>query len=72
MIVFIKGNPIELETDLSPIELVALVDIQKRGDIVASISVKRGERVGYIPIEDLDVEKTINNLADDAQLELCL
>lgn len=67
-----KGFDIELETALSPIEFASLVDIQKRGDARCSVAVTRGERVGYLPLEDLDVERIFKSLENQNQLPLVL
>ena len=72
MILWIKGNDVELETALSPLEFISLVDIQNRGDLRCSISVSRGERVGYIPLEDFDVDRTMKSLENPDQLPLVL
>lgn len=72
MVIYLKENDIELEACISPIEFVSLVDLQNRGEIHCSISVKRGERVGYIPLSDIDHERVLSKLDDPHQLELVL
>ena len=64
MIIYLKANDVELTSGLSPIEWVSLVDIAARGEIHVSIAVTRGERCGYVPMEDIDAERTTNALHD--------
>lgn len=67
---------IELATNLSPIELIALVDLKRRKDITCSIAVtlgtSDGPRAGFIPIEDLDLDRTLKSLENPDQLPLVL
>lgn len=76
MIIHLLGSDVELKTDLSPIEYCSLVDIQSRGDIHCSIMVKQGTlegvRAGFIPIEDIDHERTMKSLENPDQLPLVL
>ena len=69
---YIRGNEVELETPLSPLEYIALADIQSRGDIHASIAVTKGERCGFIPLVDIDHERTMQALENPDQLPLVL
>lgn len=64
MIIFLKANDLELDSGLSPIEFVSLVDIAERGEIHVSIAVTKGERCGFIPLIDIDVERVIKSLHD--------
>ena len=53
-VVYIKGNDLPLQTELSLDVLYDLHHLLTRGAISVSVSVVFGERVGYIPLEDLD------------------
>jgi len=64
MIIFLKSNDVELTSGLSPIEWVSIVDIAERGEIHVSIAVTRGERCGFVPLIDIDVERTTQALHD--------
>lgn len=64
MIIYIKANDVELTSGLSPLEWVSLVDIAARGEIHISIAVTRGERCGFIPLIDIDIERTTQALHD--------
>lgn len=76
MIVWLIHGDVELATNLSPIELVALVDLKERKDITCSIAVtlgtSEGPRAGFIPIEDIDYERTMKSLENPDQLPLVL
>jgi len=63
MIVYIKGNHLPLNTDLTLEVLHALRHLHIRGDINVAIHVYLSERVGYIPIEDLDFVRLPTQLA---------
>lgn len=58
MIVFIKGNDLELSCKLSAEELRALVEINKSKQTHIQVSVYLGVRVGYVPLDDLDMSKS--------------
>lgn len=62
MIVYLLANGLELNCALTPIEFCTIVDLSDRGDVSVKISVTRGERVGFIPIEDIDTKRTMEAL----------
>jgi hypothetical protein len=64
MIIYLKANDLELDSGLTPIEFISLADIAERGEIHLSIAVTKGERCGFIPLLDIDVERTIKALHD--------
>jgi len=64
MVIFLKSTDVELESGLSPIEFVSLVDIAERGEIHVSIAVTKGERCGFVPLIDIDIERTTKALHD--------
>jgi hypothetical protein len=60
MRIFIKASStVVLSTHLTPSELDQLVYLHEKGEISVSISVFLKERVGFIPITDIDIERTM-------------
>ena len=62
MILYLKANGLELDCALNPIEFCSVVEMSERGDISVKISVMRGERVGFIPVDDIDTARTLEAL----------
>lgn len=62
MIVYLKANDLELDCELSPIEFCAVMEMSERGCLSAKIAVTRGERVGFIPMDDVDAKRTLDAL----------
>jgi len=62
VIVFLKGNAINLSANLSRDDFSRLAYLHKSGEIHVSISVSYGERCGFISFDDVDIEKTTETL----------
>ena len=64
MIVYLIGNDLPLKSNLDRTDFLNLERMFSAGDISVSLSVMLGERVGYIPLDDIDIERTKNDLAN--------
>lgn len=62
MIVYLKGSEIALECAIDPAQFADLVTLTEAGVIYCSVSVRFGERVGAIPMADLDIMRTLEFL----------
>lgn len=63
MRVFILGNAdVELTTAIEPDTFVELVNLTDAGIVHCQISVHLGERVGWLPMSDLDIMRTLEAL----------
>jgi len=61
--VYIRGNPeVVLTTALEPDTFVELVNLSDAGIVHCQISVHLGERVGWLPMSDLDIMRTLEAL----------
>lgn len=58
---FIRGNTLPLKVNLSRDDFDRLVHLHRRGEIHVSISVSHGERVGFLPMDDLDITRTTDD-----------
>lgn len=72
MKVFIAGNAdVVLTTALEPDIFVELVNLSDAGLVHCQISVHLGERVGWMPMSDVDVMRTLEALkVEPAQLAI--
>lgn len=63
MIVHIKGNKLPLTTNLSREDVEKLAHLHRMGEIHVSLSVSYGERCGFISFDDLDLQRSDDQLA---------
>lgn len=68
MNIYVKGSDVTLVSNLEPDEFARLVHLHNIGEIHVSIQVSHGERVGYLPLNDLDISRILAK--DTGQLSL--
>ena len=63
MVVFIKGNSLKLTSNISKEDFDRLSHLHQQGEIHVSLSVSYGERVGFISFDDLDLNRSDDQLS---------
>lgn len=63
MVVHIKGNKLPLTCNLSNEDFERLAHLHRMGEIHVSLSVSYGERVGFLSFDDLDLERSDDQLS---------